>query len=102
MSTCEKREHDWIREFVVTNERDLNADWNCIGRKAFFCGFCGHDFELGDEFRMVFTNDLPGCGGNPLTCKPCWDANGGFEGARMRWQQMWSEYKTKFKWWARR
>jgi len=96
----------FTRQFVVTDEQALKANWCCIGPKAFFCAFCLHQFELGDEYRMVYTNDIPKCGGNPLTCKSCWDNNGGLEGLRTKWRELWAEYNAlmagKFKWWGMR
>jgi hypothetical protein len=95
----------FIYEFVVADESSLKSDWGCAGRKngrprAFFCAFCGHDFILGDEYRMCYTNDIPGASGNPLTCRKCWDAAGGWKGLREKWQELWKEYDARFKWWA--
>jgi hypothetical protein len=94
----EEPRKSFVREFVVADDSALKAKWSCIGRKAFFCAFCQHDFQLGDEYRMVYTNDMSGAGGNPLTCKPCFDANGGLEGLRQKWIAINEEFKTRFKW----
>lgn len=98
---------DWMREFVHVTEADLKAPWSSIGREALFCAFCRHSFELGDEFRMCFTNDLPKAGGNPFTCRRCFDNYGGIEGLRKRWQELWAEWREyskegKFRWWILR
>jgi hypothetical protein len=91
----------FTREFVVADEAACKAHWACRNdSKAFFCAFCGHDFVLGDEYRMVYTNDLRGASGNPLTCRKCWDDNGGYEPLRELWEGLWAEYITRFKWWA--
>lgn len=97
----------FTREFVPVTGKSLKSDWACAGFKngrpvAFFCGFCGHDFEMGDDYRMCFTNDIPGTEGNPLTCKSCWDAAGGYEGLRNKWKEKWRAYREDFKWWANR
>lgn len=87
-------------EFVVADAKTCKAKWACIPNdKAFFCAFCGHDFVVGDEYRMIYSNDLPDAPMNPLTCRPCFDQHGGFEGLRKRWQEMWNEYRTRFKFW---
>lgn len=80
-------------------QEHLKAPWASIGKRAFFCAFCQKDLEMGDEFRMIFTNDLKGAGGNPLACGKCVTEHG-VEGLRERWQAMWQEYKTKFRWWS--
>lgn len=90
----------FTRQFVIATAEDCKAKWACRNdSKAFFCAFCRHDFVEGDEFRMVYSNDLPDARGNPLTCKPCWDGHGGFEGLRKLWRELWAEYEDKFKWW---
>lgn len=93
----------FTREFVVADERACKSRWSGrVDSKAFFCAFCGHDFVIGDEYRMVYTNDMDGAGGNPLTCKPCWDVHGGFDGLRQKWLELWQEYRARFKyWWVR-
>lgn len=57
-----------LHDFEVATKEHCNARWSC-GRpgERFRCYFCGHKFVVGDEFRMVFTNDIKGAGGNPLT-----------------------------------
>lgn len=88
----------FTREFVLTTQDDLKANWSGVGKRAFFCAFCLHDFELGDDFRMLYTNDMKGAGGNPLTCRTCWTLHGQ-EGLRNKWREMWEEYRTRFRWW---
>lgn len=94
------RKTSFTREFVVADERACKAHWaSRRDSKAFLCAFCGHDFQLGDEYRMIYSNDLPDAGGNPLTCRECWNKHGEFEGLRKLWQKMWEEYRMRFKWW---
>jgi hypothetical protein len=38
---------------------------------SFKCGPCGHRFKAGDYYRWLYTNNLPGYGGNPFTCEKC-------------------------------
>ena len=79
---------NFTQDFVIATEKTCKASWSCIpDGEAFFCAFCGHDFIPGDEYRMVYTNDLSGYGGNPLTCGGCWVANDGYEGSRKAWQE---------------
>lgn len=56
---------------TVTAE-DLTARWDCgEPGENFRCTLCGYRFVLGDRFRLVFTNDTPGAGGNPKVCERC-------------------------------
>lgn len=87
-------------EFVVCDEKALKGHWGGIGRKAFFCAFCGHQFQIGDYYRTVYTNDMPRAFGNPLTCRGCWVASDGADGLREKWAALWEEYRTRFKWWS--
>jgi hypothetical protein len=91
----------WMTEFVEVRKSDLKLPWSG-GRngKYFRCYFCGKKFVVGDEFRMIFTNNLDGIpGGNPLTCRPCFDEHEGAEGLAQLWKHRWVEVKEKF-WWA--
>lgn len=40
-----------------------------VNRDRFRCHFCGHRFEVGESYLRLYTNDLAGCGGNPLVCQ---------------------------------
>ncbi|MBE3064588.1 MAG: hypothetical protein IMZ69_06180, partial [Spirochaetes bacterium] len=59
------------KPFVVTAEQ-MKLPW-CGNRsgKYFRCGFCGHRFKEGDTVCWVFTNNIPGAGGNPFSCADC-------------------------------
>lgn len=88
-----------FNEFNVATEATCKANWSCGGPGVlFFCAFCGHKFVPGDLFRMTYTNDMSGAGGNPLTCEPCDKRYGGVEGVRKAWADLWEEYRTRFKW----
>ena len=41
---------------------DVAAPWNG-DPKHFRCCLCGHKFQVGDRWRWVFTNNVPGCEG---------------------------------------
>ena len=90
-------------EFEIATEEVCKAPWACKPNgEAFFCAFCGHDFVPGDEYRMVFTNDISGAGGNPLVCRPCFVTYDGLEGLRERWLVINDEFKERFKYfWVR-
>jgi len=91
----------WMSEFVVADEETCKAPWaGGKNGKYFRCYFCGHHFVPGDLFRWIYSNDSRGPGGNPLTCKPCFDAHGGYEGLRDLWQLRHDELEQKF-WWAK-
>ncbi|MDB6104090.1 MAG: hypothetical protein JWO52_4089 [Gammaproteobacteria bacterium] len=59
------------KPFVAT-ERHCKLRWGC-GKpgELFRCFSCGHKFVPGDVVRWVFTNDIPGAGGNPFVCASC-------------------------------
>lgn len=91
---------DFFREFQVADEKTCRARWQGLPLgDGFFCAFCGHGFQEGDEYRAIYTNDIPGASGNPLCCRACFEASGGSSGLRERWRALWEEYRTRFKWW---
>ena len=56
----------------IATERDLNARWGGDGPgNKFRCGLCNYKFQLNDYWRWVYTNDIPGAGGNPFICENC-------------------------------
>ena len=74
----------------IATEKDVNAAWS--GRKSNFrCGFCGHKFKVGDQWRWIFTNDMKDAGGNPFVCQSC-DADN--ETLRAKWRETHKEMKT--------
>jgi len=90
-----------FRDFRVADAKVCQANWCGLRNgKGFFCAFCGHDFQVGDEYRAIYTNDLPGASGNPLCCRGCFAAHVAEEGLRARWQALCEEHRTRFKWWA--
>ena len=70
------------KPWVVT-EADLKANWGGIGRRGFACGFCFHQFELGETVRWFY---CPATAPNSFVCEKC-------DGADVvdRWMQFWRE-----------
>jgi hypothetical protein len=58
-------------EQVVT-EASLKS-WQKNNPNKFRCHYCGHKFVIGNKWRCIYTNDMPGAGGNPLVCVECWE-----------------------------
>lgn len=94
----------------VATDRDANTRWS--GSKANFrCWFCGHRIKTGETWQFLYTNDLPGAGGNPLVCDHCiaeaveqaqFLCLSRNEVLRERWQQkcaQWAEIMNDPKWW---
>lgn len=79
------------KPWVVT-ARDLKLNWGG-SPKNFRCGFCGHRFKEGDTARWLYTNDLPGAGGNPLMCVAC--DTGSNTSTRERWKDKRAEWKKQ-------
>lgn len=78
----------------IATQKDCDASWSGVkGGQRFRCALCGHRFKVGDKWRFVYTNDMPGAGGNPLVCEKC---DGTTEEVRQKWQLMCEEYKQKF------
>lgn len=61
--------------------------------KYFRCYLCGHKFEVGDQYRWVYTNNVKGAGGNPMVCKACDGTN---EEVISKWKTMCEEAITKY------
>ena len=56
----------------IATQKDLNSPWSgCRHGKFFACGLCGHHFKVGDKWRWIYTNNIPGATGNPLICEKC-------------------------------
>lgn len=78
-------------ELRAATESECQARWSCGKPGQFFrCGFCGHKFQVGDKFRCIFTNDIPGAGGNPIVCEKC---NGTTAELRGRWLSKVTEFR---------
>ena len=63
----------WIDQTPFTVTRvELALHWGCRAPgEGLRCGFCGHKFTEGETARWVYTNDVPGAGGNPFVCVAC-------------------------------
>lgn len=70
--TTTERPNFFREELHAATPEECAARWSC-GKpgERFRCCFCGHKFAVGDLFRIVYTNDMPNAGGNPLVCKDC-------------------------------
>lgn len=72
-------------------KEDLSLSWAGGDKGKFFrCYYCGHKFIEGDYFRFIFSNDTPGAGGNPLTCKEC------DTGDRLSMVEKWKQLRQEF------
>lgn len=54
----------------IATKEHCNAPWSG-NKRNFRCGLCGYQFKVGDYWRFVYTNSIPGYGGNPLVCNKC-------------------------------
>jgi len=80
----------------IATAEDLKRPWS--GHRdgsCFRCYLCGHKFEVGDQYRWVYSNGTPGAGGNPMVCASC---DGPNEEVIARWKAMHEEARTRF-WW---
>lgn len=80
-----------LLERNVATEEDLSRPWS--GNKTNFrCGICGNKFRLGDGYKMLYTNNIPGYGGNPLVCDKC-DTPQAID----KWKSNWDEFNSIMK-----
>jgi hypothetical protein len=83
----------------IANESALKGCWHSMKPgEGFRCNLCGYKFQLGDQYRIVYTNDNPETFGNPLVCAKC---DTGDEDIKKEWAEMWRLAKTKFWWFIR-
>lgn len=90
---------DFFHTPKVADKAVCEARWSCGEPGQFFrCGLCGHKFIIGDEYTIIFTNDMPKAGGNPIVCKTC---NGNTtEETRQKWKAHCAEFAvSKEKFW---
>lgn len=88
-----------FNEFKFATELVVRGAWRGVPHgELFFCAFCGHKFQVGDEYMLVYTNDTEAWG-NPITCRHCFEQYDGIEGLRREWHTRWAEYRTRFIWW---
>lgn len=82
----------------TATDKDLAQRW--LGGKPgeyFRCAMCGYRFSVGDTWRFVFTNDIPGASGNPLVCNNCDGPD-----VRERWKGLCDEWRADKFWFFRR
>lgn len=83
----------------IATPADVTAEWLCgKGGKYFRCALCGYRFQVGDRWRLVYTNSTPGAGGNPLVCKECDGTN---EQVIEKWLALRAEANERFWWFTR-
>ena len=91
---------DFFDTWKAATEETCKAPWSGgKNGKYFRCNFCGHKFGVGDLYMLLYTNSTPGAGGNPMTCKDCFDCYGSKDAAVEEWRKRLQEVKTKY-WWA--
>jgi hypothetical protein len=87
--------NDFFNTPKIVTEETCKLPWrgNRNG-KYFFCGLCGHQFIVGDEYTIIFTNDIKEAGGNPIICKSCNSSD-----VKQKWINRCKEFNSdKFKW----
>lgn len=86
---------DWLEQTLVT-EKVYNMPWSGNPRKYFRCGLCGHFFEVGDTYRIQYTNNLDGrfYGGNPKVCSKC---DEGQEKTVQKWKDKCDKFHKEIK-----
>lgn len=84
----------------IATEKDTKLAWSGKPNGEWFrCGFCGYKIKAGDKYRIIYTNDIPGAGGNPIICENCDVPN---DLARKLWKekhQTIKELKKGAFWW---
>ena len=85
-------------ERQITTAKHCQLAWGGGEKGKYFrCGLCGYKFVEGDGWRFLYTNDIPGAGGNPLVCDNCFVTK---EEARKQWVLMVAQFKSmKTKYW---
>jgi hypothetical protein len=80
----------------IATEKECQAPWGGVkGGKRFRCYLCGHRFRVGDQYRWVYTNSIPGhYDGNPMVCVRC-DGDDVVE----RWKARCDEMYSGKNWW---
>lgn len=88
-------------ELHAATKQEANAQWLGGKRGQYFrCCLCGRHLKEGDMFRVVYTNDMPNAGGNPLVCAMC---NASTPAVRQAWAERCAEaYADKFWWFMRK
>lgn len=83
----------------IASETCVIAPWSgAKNGKYFRCAFCGYKFKIGDGWRCIYTNDMPGASGNPLCCDGCFTDK---DATRQRWiviNEKFQKLKEEF-WW---
>jgi len=90
----------FFNNWCTATEQHFNAPWSGVRPSAeytnFRCKLCGKRIQVGEVFMALYTNDMLGCGGNPLVCNL--HTNYSLEQLRQRWREICEEAKQRF-WW---
>jgi hypothetical protein len=87
---------EYFNKVRTATERDTKARWNG-GQpgELFRCGFCGHKIQEGENYLILYTNDLKGAWGNPLVCYHHLDGDyADLEELRERWAAQHKEFRA--------
>jgi hypothetical protein len=86
---------NFFNTWKVATEKDCSAEWSCGKPGEYFrCALCAHKFVPGDEFFVLYTNDLPEAGGNPILCVK---EKGSIEEMRTAWKARCAEWHKRQK-----
>jgi len=89
----------FTEDLKTADEKTCNAPWSGgKNGKYFRCHFCGHKLVPGDQYRVLYTNDMPKASGNPIVCGECNDTTANL---RAKWAEINREVRERF-WWLRR
>ena len=83
------------------DEKTLNASWLGGPKGIYFrCAFCGYKFQLGDPWRIQFSNNIYGAWGNPLVCKECDEPDDDLIEKWKEKRKLWEEmHNPNGEWW---
>lgn len=87
----------------VATEKECNVMWSGGESGRFFhCYLCGHQFQVGDTWRWVYSNGTNGAGGNPFVCDKC---DGSNEEVIAKWAERvkdvrWGSHRAAARLWA--
>jgi hypothetical protein len=98
----EKKDTSIFRfELHTATAQEAIAPWACGEHGKYFrCGLCGRKLHEGSAFLILYTNDMPLAGGNPILCDECVYRNGyDREQCRQAWAERCAEARSDKFWW---
>jgi len=88
----------FMNTIKVATEGACKARWSCAPPgERFRCAMCGHKLIPGDEYAVVYTNDMRGCWGNPIFCSACFEDD--VQASRNKWAEkctQWEQLQEKY------